>query len=53
MLLCHCLPDGFSFCLPAASLIFQSWLHLRGEGGIKTLLLLLNQVVFVLGNERV
>lgn len=51
MLLCHCLPDGFSFCLPAASLIFQSCLHLRG--GIKTLLLLLNQVVFVLGNERV
>lgn len=51
MLLCHCLPDGFSFRFPAASLILQSWLHLRG--GNKTLLLLLNQVVFVLGNERV
>lgn len=51
MLLCHCPPDRFSFCFPAASLILQSQLHLRQ--GNKTLLLLLNQVVFVLGNERV
>lgn len=51
MLLCHCPPHRFSFCFPAASLILQSRLHLRQRN--KTLLLLLNQVVFVLGNERV